>query len=849
MMAFQSGRMEDGLEAKVQLIWEQMCRDPPATGSWEEVIERDDIEQDRMSDSSSDGIVIATEHHEPSEPPDLSIWANEPYSDNELAIELVECAKDAENHLKLMDSKIQDLLTCTFPSWKKSESKYTHTAVSIIDRLPRSSLRLSRDLWATFDTKHSQYIIDTPHDNELSMLRTSTSTRSCWERYRVTTEIDSNSIRLALITAYLDQTSHRGVSQLADYANILSRILDSLTELEASHKVKGSHQLGLSPYQVARAFIWTVWQRSQLISLYYLFGTRLRREWNRESWYPKEPEKYEELKFSVHGSSLQTEVQTDQACQYMCRHPFELLRLSSSGTRDFRTLIARYSNQFGDRGARCYQQNSEWLHCESKTGFCSRCNTASPKNQSAHDMACHGSCRRIIWDEDSYRGVKGPRCIDISFTQPGNALKYRRASRKTLAVSHVWSHGQGGRPEEGFNECLHKRYATIARDHDCDSYWIDAACIPLDAGLRSEAIKTINPIFRESKVTLICDKDIMTVDVRGLSVQQCEILISILLLSDWNIRAWTLLEVVRGNRAVHLLCKNNVTVPLKSVLQILYEHRSLDLCAILIGSPHLLPLGSETDRVGIEEAGAMLSRRYASRPGDDIIIWSLLCGNDAACTKPEALWNNRLGGFVNTGFLVSSCKRVEGLRGLSWAPAKPCAEPIESGSKVADTSASGDWVYWPYSGVGTNTAKIAGADGTITQLQGNWFVYNVEASAASQFATSTKSCWGYASQLLSKGYRRVLFLRPILAVNYVMQWGHPFAASQHLDEGKQKQPVAICATRDNWAEIEIEEDYFQPYTGITEFAAEEWEWKGVYSSMPDHSFANINFECRWLKIV
>ncbi|XXH01429.1 Elongation of fatty acids protein 2 [Hypoxylon texense] len=189
------------------------------------------------------------------------------------------------------------------------------------------------------------------------------------------------------------------------------------------------------------------------------------------------------------------------------------------------------------------------------------------------------------------------------------------------------------------------------------------------------------------------------------------------------------------------------------------------------------------------------------------------------------------------------------MRSNRRAPAKPCAERIASGSKVVDSSASGDWIYWPYSGVGTAPARITGMDSTITELQGHWFVYNVESSVANQLAAVAKSCWERASQLLSEGYRRVLYLRPILPVNHVMQVGQPFAASQHLDGGRQKEPVAICATRDDYAEIEFNESYSQQYTDITEFAADEWEWKGVYSSMPDNSFEGVGFECRWLKII
>ena len=55
-----------------------------------------------------------------------------------------------------------------------------------------------------------------------------------------------------------------------------------------------------------------------------------------------------------------------------------------------------------------------------------------------------------------------------------------RLLETTIAISHVWSHGQGGRPEDGMNQCLHERYKRIALLPDCDSYWMDTACIPND---------------------------------------------------------------------------------------------------------------------------------------------------------------------------------------------------------------------------------------------------------------------------------------------------------------------------------------------------------------------------------
>lgn len=92
---------------------------------------------------------------------------------------------------------------------------------------------------------------------------------------------------------------------------------------------------------------------------------------------------------------------------------------------------------------------------------------------------------KSVWDEKSYRSIEGARAVSLAETDPQDGpIKFCKVSNKTLAISHVWSHGQGGRPETGINRCLHARYVRIARNLDCDSYWIDTTCIPCEHELR-----------------------------------------------------------------------------------------------------------------------------------------------------------------------------------------------------------------------------------------------------------------------------------------------------------------------------------------------------------------------------
>lgn len=143
---------------------------------------------------------------------------------------------------------------------------------------------------------------------------------------------------------------------------------------------------------------------------------------------------------------------------------------------DLRQFHTVFSDQFKERQGRCNGTAS----CDGTSpNACRRIKGAKIDDQSQHDLLCpdEKKCRQIIWDESSYLQVVGARAVSIpSCDEVQNKLKYEVASENTLAVSHVWSHGQGGRPDSGINECLHLRYCEIARSFGCSSYWIDVTC-------------------------------------------------------------------------------------------------------------------------------------------------------------------------------------------------------------------------------------------------------------------------------------------------------------------------------------------------------------------------------------
>ena len=94
----------------------------------------------------------------------------------------------------------------------------------------------------------------------------------------------------------------------------------------------------------------------------------------------------------------------------------------------------------------------------------------------------------------------------------------------------------------------------IAKSLGCDSYWMDTPCIPEEHTLRREAIENTNQIFEQSKATDGCDKDLMSIDGSDLSIEVCETIMGTLMVCDWNLRAWTILEAFRGRENMYILC-------------------------------------------------------------------------------------------------------------------------------------------------------------------------------------------------------------------------------------------------------------------------------------------------------
>jgi len=626
----------------------------------------------------------------------------------------------------------------------------------------------------------------------------------------------------------------RLISNIQELPDELAQILDVASDMAALANSDNEHQR----WFIVRAAIWSSWQRC--VMLYYwralrdglekgfgsnmLFGLDLRNT----TPTPGKSIRQMSKTYSERGKSIS-----------MCSWALGLLRSESVCiSMDLRMLHTRYNELFSNSLARCNLTSGN--SCSGvDPGHCRRFTGLVVKDQSMHDYRCTKPCKKLPWDESSYREIKGARAVHVNqhLGEQWETIRYCEASRKTMAISHVWSHGQGGRPQDGINACLHRRYVDIAKAFHCDSYWWDSICIPEDHDLRSEAIGYINSTFANSKVTLVCDKDIMGIELCNPTTRVKESVLATALVCDWNIRAWTFLESLRGRHQIQLLCKDNLTVSFQEVVKDVFLFGNIDLAVLSLAVPHMLPQpqlrtqenginiysdqGPKTDNREMpliyltkEGAGSALSYRPASRKGDDVVIWSLLTGASKS-DNPKQLWqeNFGVGDHVHTGFLMSSAPRLN-VGGWSWAPST-------SYFKSSSALNSEQRLFRAFTGEKSMPAYI-----TTDGLKATWLAYELNASR--RVLNAKPKSTAKSTDSLTKNQRL-----QVLKIRRMFLRGCPW--------GLLLQPVT------NYRSFERDEDISATYKGLDEgtliavlgsrsikrpsskpVKARGWTWKGVY---------------------
>lgn len=683
----------------------------------------------------------------------------------EFCLDLIRAVKVEKDHFKQLDLQFSSLLpgapgqTRSPPFSEPASGSNTvfSEAASLLGRLPGVPQRLmslplhntrisAKDGTLSDSIREgrwaSKYVMEDAHSKNTSpisdpkgiLLQVLAMQDLTWENMFVTSCIDTNNLSLILKISTVGHTPDLNLAhQLKNYVNLLSEIIFVYESLETlanlgipeafdDFLLKSTIKHTLfdqvddmleQELQIVQAFLWSAWQRSVTLLFYYVVGVQL--------W--QGPSSAWSGLLSVHGLRRLNELQVDdyrgEGAPYLCNWAFELLRTSrTSLALDFRRLISRFDDHFQGLKGRCIIGSEESCAGEHPE-TCQRFTASETKSQSIHAGQCVGKCPKLYWDEGSYR-----RCINpcaVRLEENATMLCYCRASDRTMAISHVWSHGHGGRPEEGVNVCLHRLYCRLARSFDCDSYWIDSTCIPEDRELREEAIKAINGIFSSSKVTLVLDNDLQSVSIEDSSITAYETLFSVLLVCDWGVRAWTMLEAIRGSRSIHVLCKQEKTISLKNLFQNIHQHGAVDLAVLLGSVQHLLPSSDSESTKNVEEVGHLLSQRHASRVGDDLIIWALLSSEKEVSKTPLDFWQGHE--RVNTAFLVSNAPRIQGHPGHGWCPVSPYIRSQERFVDLGNNLKQYYTVRYPsYDGKGSFLSQLIPSKG----LLGKWSVRDID---------------------------------------------------------------------------------------------------------------------------
>ena len=686
----------------------------------------------------------------------------------------------AEGHFSRIDLVFSQILQCQFFEYG-SPAKLVAEACHLLARLPATPLNLP-DVHSNFDPAYARS--DFANEGEPQAMG--------WEDLQVVLSVTTSVIRVALLIAIYGSTSS---------ATLLRSFIDSIADLLSTASrlsVSADSDDVKSYWFLVRAFLWSTWQRCNMLHFYSLVGGHINmgfddhngRNLILKGFYPA-------AGLSIQEMSKRFASATKPA--YMCGWAFELIRTDPCAIGlDFRNFFERFSSVFGDREGRCVPDQQ--ASCKGdEAGSCQRFKGMKIENQSLHHGDCQGNCGRLIWNRESYISVPRARAVRLEDCGPRDNLTYCEASNQTLAISHVWSHGQGGRSEagHGLNCCLHQRYVSIAKTLGCDSYWMDTPCIPEDHKLRREAIFKINEIFEHSKATLVCDRDLMSISATDLSVRTRETILVTAMTCDWNLRAWTFLEAFRGRHNVYILRRDSAIVSLKETVEMVYRQGNLDIATLLLTIPHLLPprSGREVKSaagaivpgfMSLETSGSLLSHREASRPGDDIVIWSLLMG-DKVHYSSKTFWKNQIDQVVSCSFLFSSAPRLK-KRGFRWAPSSPSAQLL------ADRANGDKYRLMAYDGYDSSAGLIT-RDG----LRATWLMYDFAGGMKGSTILSNKmkidmqpveqGCRNNLNRIRKIHLRGRLWgalLRPIAAQTYNDPVVHRGDANRTL--------VAVCAT-------------------------------------------------------
>ena len=319
-----------------------------------------------------------------------------------------------------LDAMISNVFTFKFDPLEESRT-IVEQACNLLERMPAWPPELLDTPTAIPLEYYASSVVDSaPKDARL------------WEQLQTTTYVSRTVLRAALSAVMYREIE----SSLLNMINIIAAILEMISRLLPADADANTSWRSF----IARAFLWTIWQRCQLIYFHLAAGSSV----TIGSFDGKEGElalrgTLPSPNITIHEMSKR--FASSNKPSYMCSWNFEQLRINPVCIgADFRRFFQLYDATFKNYSARCLVEESYACKGDSPQS-CQRFYGMVIEDQSAHDQSCFGGCRQLTWDEMSYRALSGARAARL--TQPDSSadksIQYCNASDQTLAISHVWS--------------------------------------------------------------------------------------------------------------------------------------------------------------------------------------------------------------------------------------------------------------------------------------------------------------------------------------------------------------------------------------------------------------------------
>jgi hypothetical protein len=386
----------------------------------------------------------------------------------ELGARFVDAAGHGSDHFALIDSQFSPIFAVRFES---SQISPADEALNLLRRMPPTppEIDLSYRFWHGPELRDLREFFNPSAVERTGVLLP----KFAWQELQTVTRFSTVTLRLALLVVSSPIGAYNVGSCIYRFLNVVSELLHIISS-ETRDPRSGDNPL---QRDIVTVFLWATWTRCSILFFWFVLRNQIKLGYD---------DQWNQL-LALRGTNMLVTPSIratlcgwkDESSPYMCSWAFELLKVGrASLSLDFRHFHRRYADLHKGKPQRCLWDSND--ACPGSHPL--DCGRFQDRRLVADEQSVHACgenrehCQRLFWSRQSYISVQEP--VVVSTKSPVGGIKYVRASAATMAISHVWSHGHGGRPHTGMNSCLHERFSRIAERHGCDSYWIDTLCIP-----------------------------------------------------------------------------------------------------------------------------------------------------------------------------------------------------------------------------------------------------------------------------------------------------------------------------------------------------------------------------------